>query len=247
MSAFEASKPTVVINAAAYTNVERAEAEPDAAYRVNREGPKVLAEVSAARGVPLIHVSTDFVFDGRNAGPYSEHHKVGPLCVYGLSKESGETAVRNLQPRHIIVRTGWVYGRFGRNFLKTIVDLSAKRDQLSIVADQVGTPTAADDLAQALMAAANRASDGDVQWGTYHFGGSAPGSWYDLAKGIICAQREVTGRGPIVSPISADEYPSLVRRPRNSQLNSDRFATHFGVRAGAWQQRVPEIVKSIVQ
>jgi dTDP-4-dehydrorhamnose reductase len=238
--------PAVIINTAAYTNVERAESEPDAALRANRDGPGILAKVSADFGVPLIHVSTDFVFDGSKPSSYVESDPVAPLGVYGLSKFEGEQAIRRLTNQHIIIRTGWLYGRFGRNFLKTILDMSRNRDQLAVVADQIGTPTAGGDLASAIMAAADKAFGGYAQWGTYHFGGATDASWFDLAGGIVAAQAAFTGRRPQVAAVSSEQYPSAVRRPRNSRLNSDLFAAHFGKRGAAWQERVPEIVRSIL-
>jgi dTDP-4-dehydrorhamnose reductase len=246
VSAYKTATPSVVINAAAYTNVDRAEAEPELAFQVNRDGPKVLAEVSAAQKIPLIHVSTDFVFDGTKAQAYLESDTVAPLGVYGLSKEAGEVEVRSIHEHHIIVRTGWVYGRFGRNFLKTMLDLSATRDGWGVVSDQVGTPTAASDLAGALLVAAEKASKNDADWGTYHFAGPTEATWYELAKGIVFAQSEITGRSPSVSAISSESYLSAARRPLNSRLNSDLFAARFGKRGGSWQDRVPEIVRALV-
>lgn len=246
IAAFRAANPSVVINSAAYTNVDRAEAEPDLAFRINRDGPRFVAEVSAAFQVPLIHVSTDFVFDGQKTRPYLEDDTVAPLGVYGLSKEAGEREVRRNYTRHIIVRTGWLYGRFGRNFLKTMLNLSATRDRVSVVADQVGTPTAADDLASALLIAAEKASKSEALWGTYHFGGAAEASWYELAQGVICAQSEVTARKPSLFAISTEDYPTTARRPSNSRLNSDLFAREFGIRGGSWRERVPEIVRAIL-
>jgi len=244
-AAYRTANPSVVINAAAYTNVDRAEAEPELSYQINRDGPKVLAEVSATRQVPLIHVSSDFVFDGSKADAYLETDAVAPLGIYGLSKEAGEVEIRKIQDQHIIVRTGWVYGRFGRNFLKTMLDLSATRDGWGVVSDQIGTPTAANDLASALLIAAEKAFKNEAKWGTYHFGGATEATWYDLAERIVLAQSQFTGRRPSVSAISSEDYPSAARRPLNSRLNSDLFATRFGMRGGAWQDRVPEIVRVI--
>jgi dTDP-4-dehydrorhamnose reductase len=246
VAVYRNARPSVVINAAAYTNVDRAEAEPELSYQVNRDGPKILAEVSSDRGVPLVHVSTDFVFDGSKAGAYLETDAVAPLGVYGLSKEAGEAEIRKRQDRHLIVRTGWVYGRFGRNFLKTMLDLSATRDGWSVVNDQVGTPTAASDLASALLIAAEKAFKNETKWGTYHFAGETEATWYDFAKGIVLVQSEFTARSPSVSPISSKDYPTAARRPLNSRLNSDLFATHFGARGGSWQDRVPEIVRALI-
>ena len=160
------SRPEVVVNAAAYTQVDGAETNTELAFRVNRDGAGVLAKLSASFDVPLIHISTDYVFDGSKPTPYLEQDTVRPLGAYGLSKEAGERVIRQEQPRHIILRTAWAYGRFGKNFLKTMMHLANTRDSWGVVNDQIGTPTATEDIAQAVLCAATRAMATDAPWGT---------------------------------------------------------------------------------
>jgi dTDP-4-dehydrorhamnose reductase len=247
VAAFAATMPNAVINAAAYTNVDQAEAEPGLAFRANREGPANLASAAAAHGIPLIHVSTDFVFDGSKARPYVETDAVAPLNVYGLSKEAGEREVRRLQERHVIVRTSWLYGRYGRNFLKTMLGLASTRENWGVVNDQIGTPTASQDLALAVLAAAEQAAAGVAKWGTYHFAGAGEATWFDFAGEILEVQRRFCDRRPSIAALSTEEYPTLARRPRNSRLNSDRFASTFGVRAAPWRDRVFETVRMLAR
>lgn len=242
VAAFDATTPTVAINAAAYTNVDKAETEPKLAYRANHEGPANLAMVSASRKIPLIHVSTDYVFDGSKAGPYLESDAVAPLGIYGLSKEAGEREVRKIQEWHVIVRTAWVYGRFGQNFLKTMLNLAKTRQSWGVVNDQIGTPTASQDLALAVLTAAEQAEAGVAKWGTYHFAGQGEATWYDFAEEILDAQRSFSERRPSVVAITTEDYPTPARRPRNSRLNSELFASTFGVRAAPWRDRVVETV-----
>lgn len=239
-------RPRLVVNAAAYTRVDRAEREPEAARRANAEGPAVIAEICAASGLPLIHLSTDYVFDGRKGSPYSEDDAVAPLGIYGRSKADGEAAVRRLCLRHLIVRTAWVYGRFGRNFLKTVLKLAARRDEFGMVADQWGSPTAAADLAAAILATVPQLANGLAPWGTYHFAGAGSTTWYGLACRIVAAQAPVTGRRPQVVPIAAAEYPTAAPRPANSALDSTRFATVFGVRPRAWEEAVDATVADLL-
>lgn len=244
-AAVGSSRPDIIVNAAAYTQVDGAESNADLAFRVNRDGPDILAELSASAGLPLIHISTDYVFDGAKPSPYTEQDELSPLGVYGLSKEGGEAAIRRKQPRHIILRTAWVYGRFGKNFLKTMLALANARDSWGVVDDQVGTPSATEDIAQAVLCAAERAVAVDAPWGTYHFAGAAEGSWHAFASDIIAEQAKYTGRRPQIKAITTAEYPTAARRPQNSRLNSDLFASTFGYRAKPWNERIPSIVQSL--
>ena len=167
--ALENSQPDVLINAAAYTAVDKAESEPEQAARSNALAPGLIAERCAHARIPLIHISTDYVFDGTKPNAYVESDPVKPLGVYGRTKAAGEAAIRAAMERHIIIRTAWVYGAYGNNFLKTMLRLGKERDRLTIVADQHGCPTATPDIANALLAAAHAAARGDARWGTYHF------------------------------------------------------------------------------
>ena len=240
------SPASLLVNAAAYTKVDKAESEPEAARRDNVEGPAVLAAAAAQAGIPLLHISTDYVFDGSKAGPYLESDPVAPLGVYGHTKLDGEDAVRRATDRHVILRTAWVYGRYGNNFLKTMLRLAAERDELRVVADQIGNPTATPDLAEAILAVAIRAATNTAPWGTYHFAGSGATSWHGFADAIVAAAAPLTGRRPRVVAIGTADYPTPARRPANSQLDSSAFAHDFGYHAQDWRTRVAEIVPALV-
>ena len=221
----------MVINASAYTKVDRAETDEEAAFRANATGPEILAKACAAAGLPLIHVSTDYVFDGTKSGAYRESDPVAPLGVYGRSKSAGEEAIRRHLPQHVIVRTSWVYGIYGANFLKTILRLAGERDELRIVADQSGCPTSTADLAQALLAVAQALGEGRAVSGTYHLAGTGVTTWHGFASRIVEAQRPFTGRSPSVVPIRTEEYPTPAQRPANSELDSALFSRTFGYTA----------------
>jgi dTDP-4-dehydrorhamnose reductase len=246
-AAISTVKPRLVLNAAAYTAVDRAESEPEAAYAANVTGAEVVARAAAARRLPVIHVSTDYVFDGSKAGAYVETDPIAPLGVYGKTKAEGEARVREENPRHVILRTAWVYGRFGANFLKTILRLSREREELRIVADQYGCPTATQDLAEAIFAVDRAWARGLEAAGTYHFAGTGVTSWQGFASVIVEAQAQASGPRPKVTPISTADYPTLARRPANSALNSDLFATVFGYRAGPWQARARETIAMLLK
>ena len=234
-------RPTLVVNAAAYTAVDRAEDEPERAAAANVEGVGVLADAAATAGIPLLHLSTDYVFDGTKQGAYTEDDPIAPLGVYGRTKADGEAAV-TANPRHIVLRTAWVYGRYGHNFLKTMLRLAAERDRLRVVADQRGCPTATLDIAGAILAVHDVLDRGGSVGGLYHFAGSGETSWHGFAEAIVKAQSSITGRRPPVDAIRTADYPTPARRPANSTLNSDRFATDFEFRAQPWQVRVREVV-----
>lgn len=238
--------PTLAINAAAYTAVDRAESEPEAATRGNATGPGVLAERCARLGVPLIHISTDYVFDGTKAGAYVEADPIAPLGVYGRTKAAGEAAVRAATARHVILRTSWVYGAHGANFLKTMLRLAGDRDRLTIVADQRGCPTATRDIAEALFAVADAAQAGEARFGTYHFAGAGATTWHGFATEIIARAARHTGRTPEVAAITTADYPTPARRPANSELDSSLFAQTFRYRAAPWQARTGEVVDALL-
>src|SRR5580693_9299829 len=177
--------PDLAINLAAFTAVDRAESEPEAAWAVNCAGAAHIAAACDESATPLIHLSTDYVFDGRKAEPYREEDAVGPLGVYGRSKEAGERAVRAAAARHVILRTAWVFGAYGANFVKTMLRLAAQRPVLRVVADQRGCPTAATDIAAALIVIAEHIERSEAKWGTYHFAGARAVSWYGFAEAIF--------------------------------------------------------------
>lgn len=241
-------RPFLVINAAAYTAVDKAEGDVDTAFAVNRDGPAHLAEACAATGAALVHVSTDYVFDGSKPEPYAETDPVAPLGVYGLSKEAGEQAVRDRLSRAIILRTSWVFSAHGHNFAKTMLRLAAERDELRVVADQHGCPTAAADLAQAIQIAAHECltrPDGETLWGTYHFCGTGPTTWHGFAEAIIDKQAAISGRRPVVRPIATEDFPTPARRPANSVLDTTKFARAFGHVPRSWRDGLSEVLAEL--
>jgi dTDP-4-dehydrorhamnose reductase len=238
--------PRAIINCAAYTAVDKAESDSGAAQAINAFGPEHLARVAADLDIPFLHVSTDYVFDGAKSGAYTEDEPVVPLGVYGRSKEEGERRVRDAHTRHIILRTSWVYGAYGNNFLKTMLRLSRERDELRIVADQRGCPTATIDIARALLAAEAAAGSGRWKWGTYHFAGAGVTTWHGFAREIMSAAARVGGRSVPVIPIETRDYPTAAKRPVNSELDSTRFAATFGYRSPPWQERTREVVEALL-
>jgi dTDP-4-dehydrorhamnose reductase len=238
--------PTLVVNAAAYTKVDRAEKDIENARLSNEIGPAVLAEGCAAAGVPLVHVSTDYVFDGSKQGAYLEADPACPINVYGRTKVAGEDAVRHALARHIILRTAWVYSEYGSNFLKTILRLAATRDELRIVADQYGSPTSAREIADAVLRIAPRLlRDGDVS-GTYHFTSNGVTTWHGFAQLIVTTQAPLTGHHPQVTPIQTAEYPTPAKRPTNSHLDCSLFAQTFGFLGRHWAEEVEATTRAIL-
>jgi dTDP-4-dehydrorhamnose reductase len=235
------ARPDVVLNAAAYTQVDAAESDVEAARRANAEGPGWLAEACAACGVPLIHISTDYVFDGRAQRPYRPDDPASPLGVYGRTKWDGEQAVRERLDRHIIVRTSWVFAPHGRNFLRMIVRLAREREVIPVVADQYGCPTLAADLARALLAAATTAIAGEGTPGTYHFCNGGQTTWHGFALAIVealAAREDISCRS--VVPISAAAYPAPAPRPAYSVLDTTSWTRTFGVQPRSWQEALAE-------
>ena len=239
-------QPALVVNAAAYTKVDLAETDVEAARRGNDIGAALLGEACAAAGIPLVHVSTDYVFDGTKPTAYVETDAVSPASSYGRSKEAGERVLRAATPRHVILRTSWVYSEFGHNFLKTILRLAATRDELRIVADQRGCPTSTLDLAEAVLSIAPRLIAGEDVWGTYHFAGSGVTTWHGFASRIVAAQTPFTSRSPRVTPITTAEYPLPAPRPANSELDCSLFARTFGIRARPWTEETDRITRVLV-
>ncbi len=234
------TKPALVINAAAFTAVDDAERHDKSAFALNCHGPQALAELCTSRQLPLIHLSTDYVFDGQKSTPYEEADTPNPISVYGRSKYAGETAIGQTHPHHIIVRTAWVHSAVGKNFVKTMLNLAKTRDTVSVVADQFGNPTYAPHLAQALLQIATKILDdpGFEQWGIYHLAGAGCTNWADFAK-FIYAQSALLG-GPTASvlPIASAQFPTPAPRPENSQLNTDKSRRQFGITMPDWQDGV---------
>lgn len=227
--------PDVVVNAAAYTAVDRAETERDAAFRANAQAPGVLARACAARDALLVHYSTDYVFDGTADAPYVESSATGPAGVYGASKLAGEQAVRDTGVRHAILRTAWVYAAHGHNFLRTMLRIGAERDELRVVADQVGTPTPAVLIAEA-TAAMLRNADRAALDGTWHVTASGSTSWHGFAEAIFAGAvaRGLLPNAPHVQAIATADYPTPARRPAWSVLDNRAFQRDFGVVLPDW-------------
>ncbi|HDS1757353.1 dTDP-4-dehydrorhamnose reductase [Pseudomonas sp. M5] len=236
--------PGLIINAAAYTAVDQAETEPDTAFAINAQAPGVLAEEALRLGAPLIHYSTDYVFDGEKATPYSEQDVPNPLGVYGRSKLAGEQAIAAVGGAHLILRTSWVYSLHGRNFLLTMQRLLQEKPQLRVVDDQIGAPTWATTIALSTRALIERWQAGRAgAWGTYHLAAQGQTSWFGFAQAI---GEQLKARGlPCAEllPIPSSEYPTPARRPANSRLDCSRLAREWGVTLPHWQQALIDCLK----
>jgi dTDP-4-dehydrorhamnose reductase len=237
-------QPTLVVNAAAYTAVDKAESEPEAAYAVNEAGPRAIARSAAAAGIPLIHVSTDYVFDGTGTQPYREDEATSPLGVYGASKLAGEQAVAAAGGRSVSLRTSWVFSADGNNFVKTMLRLGSDRPELRVVADQVGRPTAAADIASAIAFLEPFVSNGQTS-GVLHFGGSQPISWHGFAEAIFDEAAALGKPRPSVTPISTIEYPTPAKRPAYSVLACDRFLALPGSHLPDWRTSLRPVVQTL--
>jgi dTDP-4-dehydrorhamnose reductase len=245
-TAIDVNRPSVVVNAAGYTAVDRAEREPEAATAANVTGPALLAAACADAGVPLIHLSTAYVFDGTKKTAYVENDRVAPIGVHGRTKAEGEAKVREIAKRHIILRSSWIYSIYGRNFLRTVLRLAAERDELKMVADQFGCPTATIDIAEAILVVTRKLAEKPNTAGTFHFAGTGRTSWHGFADEIVRRQAFFTGKTPKVVAIPAAEYPSAGKRPANCELDCSKFQGAFGFRARPWQERVGEIVAQLL-
>lgn len=234
-------QPTVVVNAAAYTAVDRAEKDRDAAWRVNDESPGVLASWCAQAGVPLVHYSTDYVFDGQGTHPYREDDPTAPLGVYGASKLAGEDAIRAAGGRHLIFRTAWVYASHSANFLRTMLRVGANRDVLRVVADQIGTPTPARLIANVTAQALQH---GGGLSGTWHLTAKGETSWHGFAEAIFAeaVAAGVLPRAPKVEAITTAEYPTPAKRPAYSHLDVAKLERNFGIRLPSWQDGLKRVI-----
>lgn len=238
--------PCLVVNAAAWTNVDRAETETESAFRINHNGPAHLARACSERGIPLLHISTDYVFDGRKGAPYLENDPACPETVYGRSKLLGEEAVKNLLETYVTIRVSWVFGTHGANFVKTVLKLAGEKNELKVVADQYGCPTFAGDIAEALMTVAEVYFSGEsVQWGTYHFTGTQPTTWFEFAAAIVDTAWEkglIHEKIPVL-PIPTDQFPTPARRPAYSVLDCSKIRRVFGIRQKNWQQGLERMLE----
>lgn len=237
-AALERFRPDIVVNPAAYTAVDRAEDEPDQAFAVNRDGAGIVAAAAAGLDAPIIHFSTDYVFDGLKPSAYVETDAVTPQSVYGHSKLAGERSVAAANPNHLILRTSWVYAPFGNNFVRTMLRLGGERDVVRVVDDQVGCPTYAPDIADAVLAIARRicdVADRAKYIGVYHLAGPDDVTWCGFARAIFNASAARGGRAVRVDPIASLEYPTRAARPANSRLATGKLASDFGVRLPAME------------
>lgn len=237
-------RPDYIINAAAHTAVDRAEEEVELSNAINRDGPQYLAEAAQKADAVILHISTDYVFDGEGEKPYLETDLTAPQGVYGKSKLAGELAVTQSCPKHLILRTAWVFGEHGNNFVKTMLRLAQTRDELSIVGDQFGGPTYAGDIADALIAMIEFIEQGQQpKWGTYHFSGMPYASWYDFAAKIfdLAESKGVLNKQPKLSSIPTSAYPTPAKRPANSRLDCRNIENQFGIMPSDWNAALENI------
>ena len=246
-SAFKAHAPKLVINAAAYTAVDKAEVEEAEAHALNCDGPALLAELCAARDIPLIHYSTDYVFDGSKPAPYVETDPTAPLGAYGRTKLAGEKAIAERTDKAVILRTAWVYSPYGNNFVKTMLRLAGERDALTIVADQQGCPTSAFDIADASLAIADRLLRSEGTFGVFHLCGSGETSWHGFAEAIFDHSRSIGGPYAEARPIPTSEFPTPAKRPANSRLQCDRLEAEYGLRLPHWRDSMRACVDTLIK
>jgi len=241
-------KPSIVINASAYTNVDEAETDPEIVFSVNSDGPANLAVPCDKNRIPIIHVSTDYVFDGSKGQPYTESDPVSPLGVYGKSKEEGESKLRSILNQHIILRTSWLYGTYGNNFVKTMLKLGNEKEILKVVSDQYGSPTCAADLAEAVVNISKQISlNPKIAWGTYHYCGHGVTTWHKFAKAIF----EIAGqyhnyKVTSVEAITTAQYPARTKRPAFSALDCNLIKKHFGINTKPWQGSLEKTIERIL-
>lgn len=243
-TALRQARPDVIVSAAAYTAVDRAETEEIEAHVINAVAPGRIAKAAADLGVPVIHLSTDYVFDGEKPGPYLETDPVRPTSAYGRTKLAGERAVAEAMDNHVILRTAWVYSPFGRNFLKTMLQLAESRDRIDVVDDQVGNPTSALDMADGILVIAGNLLDSDAACfrGIFHMAGWGLASWADFASEIFAVSSRHGGQAAFVERIPSSAFPTSAQRPANSQLDCGKLKWAHGIRLDDWRQAVAETV-----
>jgi dTDP-4-dehydrorhamnose reductase len=242
-----AQAPDAVVIAAAYTAVDAAEANEGTAYRVNAEAPGAIGLAADALSAPVVHLSTDYVFDGAKAEPYTEADASHPVNAYGRTKLAGEVAIRAANPRHLILRTSWLYSATGANFLLTMLRLARQGAEVRVVSDQVGCPTAADDLAAAIAKAVTRLVNNTAPFGLFHVTGDDTTSWHGFAEAIFSELQARGLRRPRNVAIPTSEFPTPARRPLNSQLSCARFAEAFGIRLPGFQSSLPAIIGRVLK
>lgn len=246
--AVEATRPDAVVSAAAYTAVDKAETERDLAFAINGSGAGAVAKAAQGLGVPIVHISTDYVFDGSKASAYSEDDPTGPVSVYGASKLAGEQAVLAASDNSAVLRTAWVYSPFNANFVKTMLRLASDREEVGVVGDQFGNPTSALDIADAIIAVIENmeASEDSSLRGTFHMTGQGEASWAEFAEQIFAASAAAGGPSARVRSITTAEYPTPAARPANSRLDSSKLERIHGVRLPDWRRSTDEVVRRLV-
>lgn len=249
LKALREVKPDAVVSAAAYTAVDKAESEPEIAFAVNRDGARAVAQAASELGIPVIHLSTDYVFDGTKATPYVESDATGPTSIYGRSKLEGEQAVSKATGNYAILRTAWVYSEYGNNFVKTMLRLSESRDEINVVADQFGCPTSANDIAAAIVTIARKlvADSSSRLRGVFHLTGTGETSWANFAKRIFALAEEHGGKLMIVNDITTAQYPTPAKRPANSRLDCTKLEEVYGIKLPSWQTSTRAVVTALAQ
>lgn len=246
-STIKAVKPDIIINAAAYTAVDQAEKDVEPAYAVNRDGAGYLANACRESNIPLIHISTDYVFDGTKTTPYKETDPVSPIGIYGKSKAQGEDVVRQTLQQHIIIRTSWLYSVHGNNFIKTMLRVGKQNEQVRVVDDQYGCPTYAGDLAEVILKIASGIKNGNMKaWGTYHYSNTGKTTWFKFAQKIfeIASQYDTFSFKELI-PITTAEYPTLARRPQNSDLDCNQISDTFNIKLIPWQDSLHKMLDEL--
>jgi len=241
--------PDIVVNAAAYTAVDRAESEPEVAFATNRDGAGIIAAAAGRLEIPILHLSTDYVFDGKKQSPYLETDATAPMSVYGQSKLEGELAVAAANERHLVLRTAWVYAPFGNNFVRTMLRLSKSHDKLRVVDDQIGCPTYAPDIAMAILSIARMITHSGWRQefaGVTHLAGPDEVTWCDFARRIMCDLERIGDRSVPVEPIPTAAYPTAAVRPANSRLCCDRLASIFDIRMPPLESSLKQCVARLV-